>query len=235
MLGLGSPTNVSITGPSRVIGFHDVGVAGASQFSMSDGVIQRHLVLTTQDTTNISGPATILGGTVIDNALLASAVTDAVHASSVFAGLSATTGTPTNINISNPSGDVTINGASFTTVIDLNDLILNGGSTLTLSAPKPGWQFIINISGTLAVQGGSKVLVAGATTPPHVVFNVVGPGQDVAMGGGTHNGLPTSLLDGIVLATQRNIALSPGWVRPEVIGGGKQLVITSGGLVENHD
>jgi hypothetical protein len=234
VLGLGSPTNVSITGPSKILGLHDVGVAGASKFSMSDGVIQQRLVLSSLATTNISGPSQIQGGIVVDDSLLSSAVTDANNASNLFAGLPASPGTPTNINISNPSGNVTINATGYTTVVNLKDLVLNGGSTVTLSAPKPAWQFVVNVTGNFAIQGSSRVVTAGIA-PPHVVFNVLGSGSAVAMGGGTHNGVPNSQVSGVILALQRNIALSPGLVRPEVIGGGSQITITSGGIVLNQD
>lgn len=235
VLGLGSPTNISITGPSSVRGNHpNVGVAGASQFSMSDGVVQGQVILSSQATTNISGPSKIKGGVVVNDPLLNSAVPAALTASQFFESLPATSGTPTNVNISNPSGNLTITGTQHTTVVDLADLILNGGSTLTLFSPKPTWQFVINITGRLTIQGGSRVVTQGLN-PPHVVFNVLGAGQDVAMGGGTQNGIPTSQLDGILLVPQRNIALSPGLVRPEVIGGGSQITITSGGEVLNHD
>jgi hypothetical protein len=234
VLGLGSPTNVSITGPSRVTGYHNVGVAGASTFSMSDGYVQGEVILSSAATTNISGPADIAGGVHVDDALLTAAVSDAKTASSYFGGLAATTGTPTEINITNPSGNITITATQRTTVVNLVDLVLNGGSTVTLSSPNPNWQFVINITGKLVLQGGSTVVDSGLPAP-HVLFNVLGTGQDVAMGGGTKNGMPTSQLYGVVLATQRNIDLSPGFVRPEIIGGGSQITITSGGRVLNHD
>lgn len=234
VLGLGSPTDVSITGPSSVRGAHNVGVAGASKFSMSDGFISQQLVIGSATTTNISGPAVVKGGIVVNDGALNAAVAAADAATTFFAGLPASPGTPTNINITNPSGDVTIMATTRTTVIDLQDLILNGGSTLTLAAPNQTWQFIINVSGTVAIQGGSKVLTQGID-PPHVILNVVGPGHDVALGGGTQNGHPNSWVYAIILATQRNIALSPGLVRPEVIGGGQQITITSGGEVFDHD
>jgi hypothetical protein len=234
VLGLGSPTNVSITGPSSVVGNGNVGVAGASKFSMSDGYVANEVILSSPATTNISGPADIAGGVHVDDSLLSAAVTAADNASSYYGGLAATAGTPTEINITNPSGNTTITATRRTTVVNLTDLILNGGSTVTLSSPNPNWQFIINITGKLALQGGSSVVVSGIAAP-HVLFNVLGTGQDVAMGGGTKNGVPNSMLYGIILATQRNIDLSPGFVRPEVIGGGSQITITSGGKVLNHD
>jgi hypothetical protein len=237
VLGLGGPTNVSITGPSSVRGFRNVGVAGASQFSMSDGLVQGEVIVSGSATTNISGPATITGGVHANDALLTAAVTDAKNASAFYGGLAATAGTPTNINISNPSGNITITATHSTTVVNLTDLVLNGGSTVTLSSPDPNWQFVINIMGRLVIQGGSRVITNGSSPPAsHVLYNVLGTGQDVAMGGGTYkSGFPKAELFGVVLATQRNIALSPGFVRPEIIGGGSQITITSGGQVLNHD
>lgn len=234
VLGLGSPTNVSITGPSAVLGLHDVGVAGTSTFSMSDGVITRHLVITSTDTVQTSGPAKIEEGIVVNNSRLAAATAAAIGASNYYAGFPASSGTPNDINISNPSGDLTIDAVHPTTVIDLQDLILNGGSTVTLRSPSAGYQFIVNITGRLVIQGGSSVLVSGID-PPQVLFNVIGTGQAVAMGGGTQHGVPTSKLMGVLLATERDIALSPGLVQPEVIGGGQQITITSGGQVIDHD
>jgi len=234
VLGLGSPTNVSITGPSAILGYHNVGVAGASQFSMSDGFVSKQVVISSSATTNVSGPSVIKGGIVVDDSALSAAVTAAQSASGYFAGLSGSPGTPTDINITNPSGNMTVIATSHTTVVNLNDLILNGGSTLTFQASSPLWQFIVNVSGRFVIQGGSRIVASGVA-PPRILYNIVGTGQDVAMGGGTQNGVPNSRVDGIVLATQRNIALSPGFVRPEIIGGGQQITITSGGQVADHD
>jgi len=235
VLGLGSPTNISITGPSRVFGkIANVGVAGASKFSMSDGYVGGQVILSSAASTNITGPSIVKGGTVINDALLTSAVACADQASQFYAGLPATSGTPSVINISNPSGDITIAASAHVTVVDLTDLVLNGGSTVTLTASQPA-KFVINDTGRFVLQGGSRIVVAGALLPVDVLFNVVGTGQDVAMGGGTHNGVPTSQAYGILLALQRNISLSPGLVRPEVIGGGAQIDITSGGQVIDRD
>jgi len=235
VLGLGSPTDVSITGPSRVFGkVANVGVAGASKFSMSDGYVRGQLILSSAATTNITGPSIIKGGIVINDALLTSAVACAQQASQYYAGLPATSGTPSVINISNPSGNITIIGNRALTVVDLTDLVLNGGSTVTLISNRSA-RFVINDTGRFVLQGGSRIVVAGTVGPSNVLFNVVGQGQDVAMGGGTKNGVPNSQAYGILLALERIISLSPGFVRPEVIGGGKQINITSGGQVKDLD
>jgi hypothetical protein len=235
VLGLGSPTNVSITGPSRIFGkVANVGVAGASKFSMSDGYVGGKLILSSAATTNITGPSIIKRGIVTKDALLTSAVACADNASQYYAGLPATPGTPSVINISNPNGDITISGNASLTVVNVSDLVLNGGSTVTLTSNRSA-RFVINDTGRFVLQGGSRIVVAGTVGPSNVLFNVVGQGQDVAMGGGTHNGVPTSQAYGILLALQRNISLSPGFVRPEVIGGGAQINITSGGQVRDLD
>lgn len=235
VLGLGSPTNISITGPSRIFGtVANVGVAGSSQFNMSDGFVRGKLILSSSASYQITGPSIVKGGIVTNDALLTSAVACADQASQYYGGLPATPGTPNVINISNPNGNITISGNAALTVVNVTDLILNGGSTVTLTSNRSA-RFVINDTGRFVLQGASRIVVAGTVIPSNVLFNVVGPGQDVAMGGGTKNNVPTSQAYGILLAPDRNISLSPGFVRPEVIGGGAQINITSGGQVKDLD
>jgi hypothetical protein len=203
---------------------------------MSDGSVAGELILSSTATTNISGPAQIFGGTVTDDALLTGAVTCAKQRSTLYAGKPASPGTPTVINISNPSGNVTINGDSGLTVVNLTDLVLNGGATLTLVAKDTTTKFLINDTGRFVIQGGSHIVALKLGSNNYrVLYNILGPGQDVAMGGGLHNQMPNSTVGGIILAPDRNIDLSPGFVAPEIIGGGKQISITSGGIVRNFN
>ena len=126
---------------------------------------------------------------------------------------------------------MTIMGGLKTNVLNLANLVITNG-TLTLSAPRGG-EFIINISRKFSLSGGSKILLGGGLTPYAVLFNVTGAGDKVALTGGTTNGVPNTKISGIILAPEREISLSPGLVTGEVIGGGKQIAITSAGQVNN--
>jgi choice-of-anchor A domain-containing protein len=242
VLGLGSPTNISITGPSSVTirsgttTLANVGVSDASKFSMSDGTIDGEVILSTSATTNVSGPSDIKGGLITDDSLVTSAVSCAKARSTYYAGLAASPSTPTSINITNPSGNVTIDGTSGTNVINLTGLVLNGGTTLTLVAKDDSKIFVINDTGPFTLTGGSHIVAQNFPDNDFdVLYNVVGSGQDVQLNGGTSNGMPNSTIEGVLLAPDRNIDLSPGFVAGEVIGGGQQITITSGGVVQHYD
>ena len=235
VLALGSLTNVSITGPSSVRGIFsvaNVGVPTQGNFSMSDGAVDGTAFLNTAGTANISGPSVIVGGVVKNAATdtrLAQAVTDA-HAAAVAAASLPCGQTLPALN--NKTG--TIFGTAGVNVVCASAITINGGagSTVTLNAPS-GASFVVKVSGDFALTGGAKILLAGGVTPLNVLYYVAGTGSQIALSGGTSNGAPNTELHGILLAPGRNIAISPGLIEGEVIGGGQQITITSGGRAQN--
>jgi 3D (Asp-Asp-Asp) domain-containing protein len=129
---------------------------------------------------------------------------------------------------------VTIHGSGVY-VTNLTGLVLNGGSTLTLVAENSSTQFVINDTGAFSLTGGSHIVAQGygPNEEYKVLYNVLGSGQAVQLNRGTKNGAPNTTVDGIMLAPNRDINLTPGAVNPEIIGGGSQITITSGGEVEH--
>ncbi len=97
------------------------------------------------------------------------------------------------------------------------------GAAVTISAP-PNSSFLVRIHGKLTLDGGSSIVLAGGISPDKVLFDVLGGGADVSLTG-------KSTLAGILLAVSRNVSLSSGVVSGEVITGGTQLAITSGGQI----
>lgn len=245
VLGLGGTdpinnTKISMTGSSSVKGnltdgVANVGVPEAGNFSMSgSSIIHGSLFLNTAGTLNLSGSSSIQGGlrqNGATDAVLNQAVVDALAASETVAGIPPTNHSITHINITKPSQSMTLIGSSGINVLNLTDLVITNG-TLTLSAPIDGL-FIINITGKFSLSGGSDILVGGGLSPLNVLYNIIGAGEKVSISGGTTNGVPNMTINGIILAPQREISVNAGLVIGEVIGGGKQITITSGGQVNN--
>src|SRR5579872_4182000 len=177
VLGLGSPTNVSITGPSSVTGaVANVGVPASGGFSMSDGLVSGTVFVNTASKPNVSGPSTISGGitqNAATDARLAQAVTDAKNASTNYGALHATITSITAINQN--GGNLTITGGPGVNVLNLSMLVLNG-ATVTLSAPA-GASFVVNVTGKVALQGTSIINLDGGLTPFNVLYNVLGTGE----------------------------------------------------------
>ena len=68
--------------------------------------------------------------------------------------------------------------------------------------------------------------------PKDVLYNILGSGGQVAFtGGGGGTGCCKSSVDGTLIALNRNIALSPGLVNGELIGG-QNISIVSGSTVK---
>ena len=204
---------VSITGPSAVDGSVCIGQKGTLSMSGSARVSE-FAELAAGAKFNRSGSATV-GGGVNKNVDLSSQISDAQNASTSAAGMcSSFSGSVT--------GSQTITGSGSTDGVCLQNLKLSGGSVLTLTGPS-GTTFIINVSGTLALSGASKIVVSGAVQPKDVLINVIGSGGDAALTGG-------SALHGTLLAPRRKIDVSASFVSGQVISN-QNIAITSGGQV----
>ena len=154
------------------------------------------------------------------------------------------TDAPPSIDITDPSGIITIHADDQLNVVNLTDLVLtNGNLTLTSSQPPcsdrgmwpsdPSCAFptvIVNISGKFTVGGGSKIVLAGGLDEVHVIYNVIGTG-DVQFSGDADNGIPKSQITGVLFAPYRSVNLAPGRVNGAVIAGGPSITLSSGQIV----
>ena len=111
----------------------------------------------------------------------------------------------------------------------VKDVVLNG-STVTLKGVA-GDSFILNVTGKFVLNGGSRIVASGIQ-PKDILYNIIGSGEQVAFtGGGGGSGCCKSSADGTLIALNRNIALSPGLVNGELIGG-LNISIVSGASVK---
>jgi len=108
-----------------------------------------------------------------------------------------------SIIFANASGGIT--GAANTTyVLNLANLVLAGaGAVLTLNGDSTT-NYVINVSKYMTLSAGAKLQVSGGLQPQNVLFNLRNTsGYDVTMSGG-------STLEGIILASNRNVKLTGG-------------------------
>jgi choice-of-anchor A domain-containing protein len=195
----------------------NVGLANISHITTSAGnfPIQGTVFLGDQSTADAATAANATGGVVPNEPLLAQAATDARNASAAAAALA-------------PSGgglgltSITAGGNLTPGVYQLSDLNLPNSAVLKLAA---GGSYIFDITGTLALHS-AKILLANGLSPGDVLFNVTGT-TGVAFSGGLNN---ESILNGIILAPDAQISLTPGLVNGEIIGG-ENINIASGGSV----
>jgi hypothetical protein len=220
---LDTSTHLHINGPAPTGTIGNVGVVNpTSDFHLdSPNSITGNVV--------VPGPASqfantgTLNGSILANqsATLNAANSAALSAASTFAGLSGTsvgaiTGTET-ITATNPGG---------LNVLDTTGINLGGDNTLTLNGPA-GTEFVINDSGGITLNSG-KIFVMGGGSFDDVVFNITGNGT-ISTSGGLGD---ESVLEGILLAPNSNssVALSPGEIVGELIGGGS-IDLASGSQV----
>lgn len=235
-LGAAGPANftvLSLGGPGAVVNINLASVAGnvgvpnngtlkeSAPSSVSGNLIVGSLV----DTKGVVGSH---GPIVVNDALLAQAVTDATNASTFFAGLPSTPGVQAQFPASGQiTTSLTVTGAPGLNVVNLSTFRLNNGSnSLTLTGPA-GTAFVINVSGAFDLHTGN-IKVAGGVGPLDVVYNVTNPGATVT------TMVPTTAI-GILLAPNNNInSMDSATFTGEVIGGyGKTIVLMSGSKVNN--
>jgi len=168
-----------------------------------------------------------INGTIFTNqdVKLNQAVTDAQTAAATYGALLAGGCVQcTTLTTINTSSNLTINGGAGQNVLHLTDLSLNG-AVLTLNAPATA-QFILDVSGTFAVGGGSGagIVLAGGIAPQDVLINYTGTTD-------LHTSGPVANIFGIILAEQANIGFSNAHITGEVISGGTSVQIVSGSFV----
>jgi choice-of-anchor A domain-containing protein len=165
----------------------------------------------------------MIGGMVI-HTNLSTEISAAIAASQNAGGL------PCTQTITNIKTAMTITGVVGTNVICVTNVDLSGGKVVTLTGPV-GARFIINVTGKFSLSGGSQIRVAGSVQPKDVLYNILGTGEQVAFsGGGGGADCCQAVVDGTLIALKRKIALSPGLVNGQLIGG-QDISIVSGSSV----
>jgi choice-of-anchor A domain-containing protein len=204
----------------------NVGVAGSGHITTSAGnfPIVGAVYLSSLATADAATAANATGGIVqnaASQALLSQARSDAIAASAAAAGLSTSGGGFTG-SINFNDGAVHVLSAG---VYNLADLILQGGTQLSLLN---NGSYVFNISGHLTLNG-SQILTQLGLSAAEVLFNVTGT-TGVTFSGGLNQGTE---LDGIILAPNASVSLTPGIVVGEIIAGGN-INIASGGRVQGQ-
>jgi hypothetical protein len=145
----------------------------------------------TTSTESIKSTGTITGsrfssGTI--NSQLNSGVTSLKNVSIAAAGLTATAGSPTSLNIGKNQTRIFDNtpfGGKY--VMNLSSFVMGGGNngnggTLTLNGAA-GSAFVLNISGAFNLSGQAKILLTGGLTVSDVLFNITGSNSTFTIGG----------------------------------------------------
>jgi Ice-binding-like len=174
---------------------------------------------------NTSGIKGSHGPIVVDDSLLAQAVSDAETAAADFANLTPTL-PASAFNNGNINGNVTLQGANgAVNVVDLPQLSVPNG-TLTLVGTA-GTSFVINIAGNFNLHSG-KIVVSGGMGPLDVVYNITNANATVT------TMVPTTGV-GILLAPNNTInSVDSSTFAGEVIGGlGKTITLMSGTKMQN--
>jgi hypothetical protein len=163
----------------------------------------------TTSTESIHSTGTVTGSrfsSAMINSQLNGGVASLQNVSNTAAGLTATAGSPTSINLQSHQ-NLTISNNPFAGkyVMNLSNFVLSGGSTLTLNGAA-GSAFVLNITGKFDIGGGSKVLLTGGLTVSDVLFNVRGSNSTFSIAG-------DSVFNGTLLAynssgAQRTLQIS---------------------------
>jgi hypothetical protein len=117
------------------------------------------------------------------NSQLNSGVMSLQHVSITAAGLTATAGSPTSINIGKNQSRIFDNtpfGGKY--VMNLSSFVMGGGGTLTLNGAANS-AFVLNISGAFNLGGQAKILLTGGLTVSDVLFNVTGSNSTFTING----------------------------------------------------
>ena len=234
-LGLGAATSlilemgsnpVAVTGPAGgLVG--DVCIAHGGSFSITGSEYVTGNVKLGAGATFSSSGSTTVGG-VINNVDLSAQISAAYAAASNNAALPCTQ----TFGLLDGSTVSTIVGVPGTNVICVSDIVL-AGKQILVTGPS-GAKFIFNVRGNFVLTGGGAGPEIRAVSPieaKDILFNIIGPGQDVAFsGGGGGMSCCAAIVDGTILAPNRKISLSPGLVNGELISA-QNITVSSGGSV----
>jgi Ice-binding-like len=227
-----SATDNTFTGSSYVKG--NVGIGGSGNFSMSDGTIDGDIYMHTGGTFTKSGPATVNGSVKYNQDATINAALNDIKMLSMTAGAEmsspsalyrvngnqqtlTTVNTGKSMTVSDFTATNPFNGSKI--VLNLTDFVLTGG-TFTLQGGAMT-TYIINVSRNFSINN-SSVILSGGLLASHVLFNVLGTGNQVSLNQGTQ-------LSGRLVAMQRKVSLSGGKIYGRLYA--NQVAITSGGQV----
>jgi hypothetical protein len=189
------------SGGTRVNG--NVGIAAGSQFVFSGGgLVQGKLFVDPSVNINLSGGSQITGGEVMQSM---TGIQNAALAEAAVAGSLSPTQSFGQIQ---SSTNITGNGGQ--NVIQVSQVNLNGGATLTISGGAND-TFIIRMSGNFQLQGGSRITLNGVSAN-QVLFYFPNSGSHVQTGGNSNT-------QGIFLLPQGSIDISGGSHVSEFIAG----------------
>jgi uncharacterized repeat protein (TIGR01451 family) len=210
---------VDMTGPPGCVQ-GDVCIGPLGKLSMSgEQCITGMIKLDTGATFSKSGSGTV--GPVIHTNLSAE-INAAIAASMDAAAL------PCTMTIDTLKNGMNITGNGGLNVICVKNVTLNQPIYLNGTASD---MFVFNVTGKFALTSHGSILVAGGVTRSHVLYNIIGTGEQVAFsGGGGGANCCNAVVDGTLIALQRKIALSPGLVNGQLIGG-RDISIVSGASV----
>jgi cytoskeletal protein CcmA (bactofilin family) len=227
-LGAGTSDTDELTGTVDVFG--DVGVAGSGNITMTgNATIHGRLNYHIGGTFTRNGNATVTGGTYQNNSELGLGVSEAIGSSNhadTFTTSSAYTGI-SSVNLSshqNLTIVATHDRPGNTTVLNLTDFTLSGGSSFTLQGTASD-NFIINVSRQFSLTGSSKIVLSGGVAWDDVLFHVRGSGRDVTIDG-------QSYLEGILMANNQTVKVTGGsTVKGEIVA---NKVVLNGGAQVIH-
>lgn len=221
-IGNGNVSIANASGAGFITG--NVGVDNSVSGSLSDSgtPITGNVVTSSSSDLNPNVAPKVSGTITQDPALLNLDAIAANNASTAAGGLSSFGGGLTSSLI--VGGSINLNtGLTYNLapgVYNLSSLTLQNGTILDLVA---GGSYVFNISSSLALNS-SRIL---DSTSDDVLFNIL-PGAGVGFSGGLSQ---ESVLDGILLAPDSNVNLTPGLIVGEIISGGN-INIASGAQVK---
>ena len=146
----------------------------------------------TRSTESIKSTGTITGSRFSSetiNSDLNDGIASLMNVSMMAAGLTATAGSPTLLNIGKNQSRIFDNtpfGGKY--VMNLSSFAMGGGSnnanggTLTLNGAA-GSAFVLNISGAFNLGGNARMLLMGGLTLSDVLFNITGSNSTFSIGG----------------------------------------------------
>jgi choice-of-anchor A domain-containing protein len=221
LLALYHKSTVQLNGPGTVV-VGDVGIPHAPSILQLNSP-----PIAVQGNVYIGNGASIQNGSQVSGTIftkqndkLSQAQTDAFNASNTFAALAATQSVPGG-QIAN---SMTLTGVAGINVLDVSNILLSSGQTLTLGGPA-GAQWVINDAGGLLLSAASIVETGGVTTYD-VVFNITGSSPVTTLGV-----LNNTVLNGVVLAPQSAVQLNGGSINGELIAGGSSIQLNAGASV----
>jgi len=226
--------NNTMSGPSSIGSLSNranVGIGGHGNFSMSGGEFDGDLYMNSFGKFTKSGPAVRNGGffqdsvhggptdTILGNALSGAQYLSGQAEIDTNTGSYAVTQGTFNGNTVNTGQSITLTGTGHI-VLNLQDFVMTNG-TFTLVGTTMNTSYIINVARNFSLSGNAKIALSGIPSS-HVLFNIVGKGNQVSLNQGTS-------MQGILLAYKRKVSVAGGKVSGRVIA--EQLALSGGGQI----